>query len=787
MVSFERYLQLLSSIFLGFLGMDRDKAPGPDGFTLAFFQDCWGVVKEDFMAVFAEFHARGKFVKSINSTFISLIPKVHGAKEIKDYRPISLVGAIYKIIAKVLANRMRKVMDRIVSKSQNAFVKGRQILDSVLVANECLDSRLKSGEPGVLCKLDMEKAYDHVDWNFLLYLLRRCGFGERWCGWITHCISTVHFSVLINGVPAGFFGSSRGVRQGDPLSPFLFVLVMEAFSRMLGAFISRGLISGFTVGAREPNQVNVSHLLFADDTLVFCGADESQIRHVGALLVCFEAAAGLKVNMSKSALIPVGSQGEVGQLAEALGCGVGELPLKYLGLPLGASFKLKEMWADLEDSMARRLAPWKRLYLSKGARVTLIKSTLSNLPTYMMSLFPIPALVAKRIEKIQRDFLWGGMNDEAKFHLVDWAKVCSPIDEGGLGIRNMRRFNQALLGKWLWRFAHEEGAWWRSVLVAKYGSVWGGWHTGAITGAHGVGLWKCINMGWQTFKSHIRFDPGDGSRIRFWEDFWCGDSPLKMAFPGLFNIARFKEASIADNVERSNGIIHWNVQFTRLIHDWEVEVLASFYRCLYSCKLREDGGDKMWWVHSRKGSFEVKTYYLALSANGHSAFPWKSIWRTKAPPRVAFFVWTAVRGKILTLDNLRRRGMVVVNRCWLCESDGESVDHLLLHCGAARTLWNSFFTRFGLCWVMPSTIKDLYASWWTGGRVRSAVVWKMVPLCIMWCVWRERNDRCFEDKSRTQEELIYLFYFTLFTWTTGWLAPRVISYSDFLSFFSSPP
>ena len=121
----------------------------------------------------------------------------------------------------------------------------------------------------MLCKLDMEKAYDHVDWNFLIYLLRRCGFEERWCLWIKHCISTVCFSVLNNGVPSGFFESFRGVLQGDPLSPFLFVLAMEAFSRMLGAFISRGLISGFTVGSSELNRVNVSHLLFAYDTLVF--------------------------------------------------------------------------------------------------------------------------------------------------------------------------------------------------------------------------------------------------------------------------------------------------------------------------------------------------------------------------------------------------------------------------------------------------------------------------------------------------------------------------------------
>ena len=181
--------------------LQGDKAPGPDGFTMSFVQTCWEVIKEDIMAVFKDFHTKGRFLKSFNATFIALIPKKAGAEELKDYRPISLVGIVYKLITKVLANRLKNVLEKIISKSQNAYINGRQILDSVLIANECIDSRLKSREPGLLCKLDLEKAYDHVNWEFLLFILQRCGFGEKWRSWIAFCISTVRYSLLINGEP----------------------------------------------------------------------------------------------------------------------------------------------------------------------------------------------------------------------------------------------------------------------------------------------------------------------------------------------------------------------------------------------------------------------------------------------------------------------------------------------------------------------------------------------------------------------------------------------------------
>jgi hypothetical protein len=148
-----------------------------------------------------------------------------------------------------------------------------------------------------------------------------------------------------------------------------------------------------------------------------------------------------------------------------------------------------------------------------------------------------------------------------------------------------------------------------------------------------------------------------------------------------------------------------------------VEVLASFYSRLYSFKLQGHLEDKLWWIPSSKGSFEVSTFYRVLSPHGSIPFPWKGIWRTKTPPRVAFFAWIATRSKIPTIGNLRRRGMIMVNKCWLCESDEESVDHLLLHCGVASALLNVIFSRFGLCWVTLGSVRELFACWWTGGSL----------------------------------------------------------------------
>ena len=172
-------------------------------------------------------------MRSLNSTFIAMVPKKEGADDFKDFRPISLVGSLCKLLTKVLANMLKKVMSLLVNKAQNTFLEGRQILDASLIANEVIDSMTRRKEKGILCKLDIEKAYDKLNWKFLLTVLNEMGFGSKWIGWIQWCIFTASFSVIINGSPVGFFKSTRGLCQGDPLSLYLFVLGMEVFSILI--------------------------------------------------------------------------------------------------------------------------------------------------------------------------------------------------------------------------------------------------------------------------------------------------------------------------------------------------------------------------------------------------------------------------------------------------------------------------------------------------------------------------------------------------------------------------
>ena len=212
-----------------------------------------------------------------------------------------------------------------------------------------------------------------------------------------------------------------------------------------------------------------------------------------------------------------------------------------------------------------------------------------------------------------------------KFHLVNWDHICTPLPNGGLAIRNLRRFNETLLGKWLWRFGVERDALWRKVVIVKYGSMEGRWTSKVPTGAYGVGLWKYIHNGWDNFSRLLKFEVGDGSRIRFWDDVWCMDGTLKDAFPDLYCLARVQAAFVGDNFQYQGGFVHWEVTFSHLAQDWELKSFSSFLELLYSTTVKGSGEDKVCWQPSKINGFQVKSYYNSLTSAGAGCFPWKSI------------------------------------------------------------------------------------------------------------------------------------------------------------------
>ncbi|GLT37028.1 hypothetical protein SLA2020_113700 [Shorea laevis] len=210
-----------------------DKSLGPDGFSFHLIRACWSVIEKDVVEFVQEFFRNDKLVRGLNSSFIVPIPKKTNPLDLKDYRPISLINSLYKIISKVLANRIKKVLSKVISGTQFAFLGGRQITDGVLILNEVVEEIRRNKVSSFIFKADFEKAYDCVNWDFLDEMMRRLGFGNKWRMWIKECLQTASVSILVNGSPTDEIKMERGIRQGDPIAPFLFLIVAEGLNVLI--------------------------------------------------------------------------------------------------------------------------------------------------------------------------------------------------------------------------------------------------------------------------------------------------------------------------------------------------------------------------------------------------------------------------------------------------------------------------------------------------------------------------------------------------------------------------
>lgn len=581
--------------------MRPNKAPGPYGFTAGFFQRHWDLLGPDVCLAVLEFLNGGDVPDIVNNTVIVLIPKIKHPQELTQFRPISLCNVLYKICSKVLANRLRLVLDDIISEEQSAFVPGRLITDNVLVAYETIHYlKRKKGVTGACAvKLDMAKAYDRVEWPYLRSIMLKLGFSENWVSLIMRCVETVKLSVRVNGHFSEIFSPTRGIRQGDPISPYLFLLCAEGLSSMLKFSGPNYLAKGIRVGIHAPW---VSHLLFADDHLLFTQASSNGAQRLMNILQTYQNGSGQMVNIAKSAIFFSGNCQESvkGEMMQITGVNTEALCEKYLGLPTAVGRSTKEAFEHIPSKIRGLMGGWSEKMLSGAAKETLIKSIVHVVPTYSMSCFLLSPATCKKITSATANYWWSGAADRRSIHWRKWTDLTLPKSHGGLGFRDIKNFNLAMLGKQGWRLMTNPESLCARVLKGKYFPH--GEFMTATKKKKASHTWRAILAGRKALDLGLIRRIGDGASTNIWEDQWL---PTGIGNRPIYRRDGATAMKVADLL--SVGGRSWNMEALQqnlLPFDAEAAKRIPLGR------VRDD----FWaWSEERHGLYSVRSAYRFLA------------------------------------------------------------------------------------------------------------------------------------------------------------------------------
>ena len=730
--------------------MHPTKAPGPDGMCALFYQKFWDIVGGDVEHKILDILNNGGDVSCLNRTHIALIPKKKICETPIDFRPISLCNVLYKLVSKVLANRLKRVLPIIIHESQSGFVPGRLITDNILVAYECFHylRKKKKGKEGFLgLKLDMSKAYDRVEWSFLEQMMLKLGFPGSFVTLIINCIKSASFSILVNGQPSRTFVPTRGLRQGDPLSPFLFIICAEGLSTLLRDAEAKKEIHGLKIGKKVDA---ISHLFFADDSLLFTRANEEEVDKVLDILSIYEAASGQKLNMEKSEVSFSRNIAPEKQeiLQMKLTFKAVEEHEKYLGLPTFVGGSKKRVFQGIRERILKKLKGWKEGFLSQAGREVLIKAVAQAIPTYAMQCFNLPVSLLNEIEKLCRNFFWGQQHNEKKVAWVSWEKICRSKKEGGLGMRNLVVFNKAMLAKQAWRVLKFPHSLMAKVLKNKYFP-----HTSFMdvrVSPLASYTWKSILSARQLLERGVRKVVGNGAAIVLWSDPWI---------PTLPNFRVLKRVQPEGGPRMVNEVIvegKWDkAELRKYLTQWEIGEILKIPIPITS------PSDKWMWHYTKSGDFSVRSAYFvelerrknehASSSRSREHSVWKELWHTKVPAKVRNFGWKALHQGLPMRAELAKRGCEIDKMCPLCGEQEETVKHIMMSCPDTQTIWRlsplrlipnadgeGSFTE----WVAELLVKVKDERWW-------ALFW-----CVAWGVWLRRNVWVFESRRVELEGVV---------------------------------
>ncbi|VFQ91682.1 unnamed protein product [Cuscuta campestris] len=438
--------------------LNSHSAPGPDGYNGTFFKTYWHIIHDEVTRATQEFFLGLPIPKSYGATLLTLIPKVDNPKSLGDYRPISLSTFLSKVNTKILANRLGSLLHKLISPEQSGFQAGKGVDENILLTQEmihCLDNT--SGSANIAIKLDFAKAFDRISWQFLEVTLSSFGFSSQSCHLLLSTLKVTHFSILINGTPHGFFKMKRGVKQGDPLSPLLFILGNEGLSRLIKGKVEEGSLKAIHTGRNHPP----SHLAYADDIIFFLSGHFRNLLRFKGLLDCFLKSSGHLINLNKSHFY-TGLRVKLdikANMQRALHMREGKLPFTYLGATIGKGKVKKEDCKKIVQHFDVYLNTWHSKVLNQMGRLILIKHVLSSIPLHIVAVQQMPKSIHNILNKKMQNFLWGYKNGKPKYHWISWRGLCYPKHEGGLGIRHLEDVEAAYSTKLWWKIRNSQGLW----------------------------------------------------------------------------------------------------------------------------------------------------------------------------------------------------------------------------------------------------------------------------------------------------------------------------------------
>lgn len=632
-------------------------------------------------------------------------------------------------------NRLRPFLNNLIGPLQSSFLPGRGTCDNAIILQEIIHnmqrSKKKKGE--VVFKIDLEKAYDHVNWHYLKDCLSDFGFPPIAIKLIMHCVSSSSLSLIWNGKRLPTFAPSRGLGQGDPLSPYLFVICMEKLSLAINEGVQDKRWLPIKVSRNGPS---FSHLLFADDVLLFSKARCSQARVMADIFFKFGQHSGLKVNLTKSkAFFSAGVQRrKKDKITSITSIRHTDSLDRYLGFPMLKGTVKKEHFNFLLEKLQTRLSSWKNKLLNKVGRLTLAKSVLNSIPIYYMQLQWVLAGVCNRIDKLSRDFIWKGVSRKG-IHLVGWNTITRPKKEGGLGVRKARESNTAMLGKLVWELHTQSEKPWVNMLLSKY--VPNRFVLEAPP-RRGSPVWNSIFKAIKALKEGFKFRVGNGTSS-FWFTPWSSLGPLssQVSFIDLQDI----DLKIQDVFQHNE--CHLENMVTNLPNDMKSVLQGS------PLVLNASVQDAFVWGSRLDGNYSAKEGYRWLCDHTLEVQPnlsWSWIWKTATPEKLKFFIWCMCHRAIPTMSLLHHRGMAPSDMCQRCRIAEESILHCVRDCHAPRSVWlslgfstNEFFLQDDvMLWI-----KEGLAS----GHTNRFLVG-------LWWNWKTRNACCLGNETFTHLQTV---------------------------------